>query len=607
MARVCRPIGLLLSLLGLGCGEVEVTQITLEISTDVDCKGTGGPVTVNSVAIVAGTTDEYRRSDSDPVAVSQMCASGEIGTFVFAPSGASDANVGVRVVLGLDDADLDEEVFAEQCIQNCGNGCVESTRRLSFVPGARLRLPVRLDRNCIGVCCDDGFTCVAGECVSDRIDDCPADVCGPPPVDACPNAPGCGPMVPSGTITFSQSFGGPGDEVAKDIDERGSGYVVGGEFTQDFSVGGTMLSANGAGGIFVAAFSADGSLDWASSCAGAPLVLVAVEATSTGEVLALASAGSTVDCGGVSGSVSAESGSFLIHFGSNGQPLAVHAFGGAAGAGTFEVRSLSVGEDDVVMVAGSGTGAFSVTESGPTLGFGGQDKAFLARMSFSGTADWAHEVSLGGPAVPHTARAGSIALLALPFSGAADFDSGQTSSSNMGQDLLVSGFDLGGGLAFRFVAGGASNDDIAAAGTVQGANEALLSVTYRTDFAHPNGSSSYDGLDASTLFVRDDGSTFTRISQPDHFGGAVAAADEDVYLLTRAERDMGPRVIGSGLDFWFEDVGDSSVGLLGVAVLRAGGGPGDSVVVGSFSGVLELDQTRSTDGSLDFFIARFAR
>jgi hypothetical protein len=153
------------------------TEVTVALSTDLDC--TDAPRT----RIYKGGVGRY---ETTPEAEVSTCEPGNpdamIGTLVVVPSGDRDGSAGVRIVLarnGKSPAECDSDP----------TNCIVATRAFSFVAHTSRRLPIRLVRDCLGVKCAEGDTCVAGgRCITDRVEcaseDCrlPEEPPAPPPV-----------------------------------------------------------------------------------------------------------------------------------------------------------------------------------------------------------------------------------------------------------------------------------------------------------------------------------------------------------------------------------------------------------------------------------------
>jgi hypothetical protein len=135
---------------------VDPTQITVDITTDIDCKAVSGTqITVGRL----GDLDGKRY----PTAVTQSCKNGRIGSIVVVPSGGIEETVAIAVVAGVDGTDV------ETCRPPYAKGCIAARRSLRFSPHASLRVLVPLSRACDGVACPTTQTCRAGACVGATI------------------------------------------------------------------------------------------------------------------------------------------------------------------------------------------------------------------------------------------------------------------------------------------------------------------------------------------------------------------------------------------------------------------------------------------------------
>lgn len=132
------------------------TEIVLDIRSDAcgDVKNTG---------IAVSTPD--RIDDADLTAFTPRPAGCEakpadrVGTLTIYPSGAKDAEVGVRIVTGM-----------QRNAQDCGKGpyagCIVARRVLRFVPGTSQKVIVIMSRACEGKDCGRGADCESGQCVT---------------------------------------------------------------------------------------------------------------------------------------------------------------------------------------------------------------------------------------------------------------------------------------------------------------------------------------------------------------------------------------------------------------------------------------------------------
>ncbi len=171
------------------------TEVTLNISTDVDCNtilGQAGDAgTATGVKIVVGANgSELDMRSTEPVAqTSNQCTPGlpgahvenAIGTFVIVPDQGNGSNqsFAVMVVVGV-------ETAAQDCtFANSYKGCIVARRELSFVPHTALTLPIAVDRDCLNVTCvGSDQTCFLKHCQSANTKCASGDCFLAPPDDA---------------------------------------------------------------------------------------------------------------------------------------------------------------------------------------------------------------------------------------------------------------------------------------------------------------------------------------------------------------------------------------------------------------------------------------
>lgn len=150
-----RLVGLVLALavLGLFGSCAAPTQIILHIHTDIPCSDARW----QGIAIAVGEPDE-RFEKKAPASSSLGCGpNGDLGTIVLTPSGAKNAEVGLRVVAGLDRQ-------PEECESHGYQGCVVARRVLRFDRQDTVHVDVLLAGSCIDFGCDSGRTCIDGAC-----------------------------------------------------------------------------------------------------------------------------------------------------------------------------------------------------------------------------------------------------------------------------------------------------------------------------------------------------------------------------------------------------------------------------------------------------------
>lgn len=177
--------------LGAACRTASPTSITLTIRTDLSCDD----LKTVSVAVAAPSEVDAK----PPGTVTTACTPldqelSTVGSLVVVPSGANDAEVGVRVLGGV-------TKIADRCTAESGfRGCVVARRLLRFVPEKEIEVTIDLRLECRDVGCDATTTCVAGATCA------PATLDGTRCVDAPCGADALGSGGP--TVTPSPPDGG---------------------------------------------------------------------------------------------------------------------------------------------------------------------------------------------------------------------------------------------------------------------------------------------------------------------------------------------------------------------------------------------------------------
>jgi alpha-tubulin suppressor-like RCC1 family protein len=150
------------------CGCRGATQISVEVTTDVDCAAyTATTLTVGRLGAINPASPATQASSCGP--------NGRIGSVVIVPSGADDEAVAVEVVggVGVDPTRCAEPDIAPKCIT--------ARRSLRFIPHETLRIDLPLRGECRGIPCTAVSTCVHGACVPATIEDpsqCQGSGCG---------------------------------------------------------------------------------------------------------------------------------------------------------------------------------------------------------------------------------------------------------------------------------------------------------------------------------------------------------------------------------------------------------------------------------------------
>lgn len=144
--------------LALGVSDcAEATQIQIDVRTD-------GCRVVKNTGIAVTTPD---RIDEADLTIFTPRAEGceakpedRVGTLVVYPSGAKDAEIGVRIVTGVSRT-------AQECAKGPYDGCIVARRVLRFVPGTSQKVIVIMSRACEGKDCGPGNECTeGGQCVT---------------------------------------------------------------------------------------------------------------------------------------------------------------------------------------------------------------------------------------------------------------------------------------------------------------------------------------------------------------------------------------------------------------------------------------------------------
>ena len=212
----------------------EPTAIRLVISTNVPW------VEGSRVAIYATSTSNVEIAGAQSLQ-EQWGARGadgaaQVGTITVVPT-AGDASAGaIRVVMGIG---RDPDTCRLDSTQK--EGCIVARRKLSFVPGQVLDVPIRLHAVCNGQLCDADTTCNAtGVCVSARLDSskcgspggCEPEGDGPSNLPAPSRDASVDVVAPDGSLPLDGSVvdgSGPGDGATGDASGTDSGATDAGQ------------------------------------------------------------------------------------------------------------------------------------------------------------------------------------------------------------------------------------------------------------------------------------------------------------------------------------------------------------------------------------------
>jgi alpha-tubulin suppressor-like RCC1 family protein len=134
----------------------DATQITVVVTTDLDCKDHGG------TDIVVGSLGSL---PAVPTTSSNQCdANKSVGNLVIIPAGAHDSEIAFQVTTGVG-------INPETCNDpKNASQCIVARRALRFIPHQNLTVKVAMHASCEGKSCAADETCRDGACVSARLD-----------------------------------------------------------------------------------------------------------------------------------------------------------------------------------------------------------------------------------------------------------------------------------------------------------------------------------------------------------------------------------------------------------------------------------------------------
>ncbi|MEM6931779.1 MAG: hypothetical protein AAF602_32910, partial [Myxococcota bacterium] len=236
-----------------------------------------------------------------PDAITQpgQCQAGDplnqIGTLGLVPGAEGPkASTGLRILVGIDGKSGPDCADA-----GCSDpSCIDIRRRVTFIPNQSLLLPIAASRNCLGLCCEDGKTCVDGTCAGNE------DPLCDPAVEECE------PPDPSPPIGQRWAFGVPDrgfDIVATKARVSSDGrlvVVVAGTYdvppnNTAIDFGGVPLLPGEGSGVFMARIainpSGEGAVDTVASCVGLSPALHDVDFDASG-AHALLTTGDRLEC-----------------------------------------------------------------------------------------------------------------------------------------------------------------------------------------------------------------------------------------------------------------------------------------------------------------------
>ncbi len=260
----------------------------------------------------------------------------------------------------------------------------------------------------------------------------------------------------AGTLLWARSVGGTNDDIGYGVAIDKSGNIaVTGYFVDVAVFGGTTLTSAGSGDMFVAKFSAGGTLLWAHSAGGATEDYgngVAVDGS--GNVAVTGAFAGDATFGTTTLSAAGVNDIFTAKYDAGGTLLWVRP---AGGTGNDYGNHVAVDRSGHVVVAGTfqGSAMFGTT----TITSAGGDDMFVARYDAGGTLQWVR--SAGGANTEYATSAavdgsGNVVVTGS-MEGNAAF--GVTSLiSAGGSDVFVVKYDAGGAVQWARSAGGTFDD-----------------------------------------------------------------------------------------------------------------------------------------------------
>lgn len=132
------------------------TQIIIDVRAEKAL--CSGAKMLRSTGIVVTTPEKVDTEALDIFEQEPGCGeSGSVGRLTITPSGENDANIGVRIVAGID-------MEAQQCRPPLWEGCILARRYVRFTPHRTITVTVILSEGCIGMACGKD-ECDKGACV----------------------------------------------------------------------------------------------------------------------------------------------------------------------------------------------------------------------------------------------------------------------------------------------------------------------------------------------------------------------------------------------------------------------------------------------------------
>ncbi len=159
------------------------TQFTLVISTNAKCHDELKATAIYVGGSLGAVNDKVQTSS--PVANTDNCVSGNVGTLVVTPGNSDGAVVVIGGFYGK---------LPTACVEGHYENCIVARRSFAFIKHTPLSIPIELERDCLNVPCDVNSTCHNGACYAAGVTCATNGDCSHPgdgdagPLDAGPNA-----------------------------------------------------------------------------------------------------------------------------------------------------------------------------------------------------------------------------------------------------------------------------------------------------------------------------------------------------------------------------------------------------------------------------------
>jgi len=414
------------------------TQITVTVTTDLDCKTARGAV------IAVGRVGEIEAKD--PISASTACIGDRFGSVVLVPSGSKSDEIAFKLVAGVTSD-------AKACAKDPSvKGCVVARRALRFIPHEDLRVDVALRGDCVDVECDPKSTCVHGNCRPATIDDpslCVGAVCDDTQL---PSGPVWAKGFPS-SVVDPTTLPAKGNAITIASDHS---VTIAGGTASDVDFGGTVFVGSVTRAVS-AKFDGAGKHVWSKSYPADFSDIWAAALDPNGDVLFAADFQGTIDVGG--GPTGSTSGDVLLfRLAPDGAHRGSAKFGLADKQG---VSAIVVDGSRNVYCSGEFVGSMELGGTTKALASKGLNDAWIAKLGPDLQGIWS--VAVGGTDDEH---AQALALdstgnlfVGGEFSGDGDFG-GTTLTAKDQTDFYVMKIGPSGAPIWARAVAGAKNDRV---------------------------------------------------------------------------------------------------------------------------------------------------